>query len=135
MALKARAVAFSDIGPGDSVGYGGRWRAARPSRIAILPLGYGDGYARATQPGADVLLRGRRRPVVGVISMDAVAVDVTDTPGVDGDDEFVLMGRQGDEMISVAELARRRNTITWEVLSSMAPRLARVYHQPAERGP
>lgn len=128
MALKARAVAFVDVAPGEGVGYGGTWRAERPSRVAILPLGYGDGYLRSSQPGAAALVRGRRVPLVGAISMDGLAVDVTDLPGVDGADELVLLGRQGDEAITAAELARGRNTIAWEVLSAMAPRLARVYH-------
>lgn len=131
MALKARAVAFSDVATGGRVGYGGQWQASRPSRVAVLPLGYGDGYARGSQPGAEVLLRGRRLPVVGVISMDAITVDVTDVPDIGHEDEFVLLGSQGDATIAVAELARWRNTIAWEVLSGMAPRLERVYNRSA----
>ena len=128
MSLKAAAVAISEIPVGGTVGYGGRWRAERPSSVAILPVGYGDGFLRGSQPGAEVLLRGRRLPVLGAISMDAVAVDVTDVPDVSEADEFVLLGRQGDVAISAVELARRRNTIAWEVLSSMAGRLDRVYY-------
>jgi alanine racemase len=131
MSLKATAVAFSDVPRGGSVGYGGQWRAGQPSRVAILPLGYGDGYARGSQPGAEVLLRGRRFPVVGVVSMDAIAVDVTAEVDVGYRDEFVLMGHQEGAEIAAGELARRRNTIAWEVLSSMHPRLARVYHSSA----
>jgi alanine racemase len=131
MSLKARAVAFSDVPEGGTVGYGDRWRAQRPSRIATLPVGYGDGYLRGTQPGAEVLVGGLRRPLVGVISMDAVAVDVTDSPGLDHGDEFVLLGGQGSERITAGELARRRNTIVWEVLSSMAQRVDRVYYPEA----
>ena len=128
MALKARAVAISDIPEGGSVGYGGHWTAERPSRVAILPVGYGDGYLRASQPGAEALLRGRRLPLVGVISMDALAVDVTDVPGVGQADEFVLLGAQAGDAITAVELARRRNTIAQEVLTSMARRLGRVYY-------
>ncbi len=109
----------------------------RPSRIAVLPVGYGDGYLRSTQPGAEVLVRGRRIPLVGRVSMDAVTVDVTDLPGLDYSEEFVLLGSQGEETITAGELARRRNTIAWEVLTSMAQRLARVYHPlagTADRG-
>ena len=131
MALKARPVAFSDVPEGGTVGYGGTWRAPRRSRIAVLPLGYGDGYLRGVQPGASVLVRGRRVPLVGRVSMDAVTADVTDLPGITHADEFVLLGSQGPETISAGELARQRNTITWEVLTSMAPRLARVYHPVA----
>ena len=131
MALKARAAAYCEVPTGDGVGYGGRWRAERPSRIAILPVGYADGYLRGAQPGAVALVRGTRVPLVGVISMDALAVDVTDLPGLDERDEFVLMGSQGHERITAGELARARNTIPWEVLSSMAARLDRVYHAQA----
>jgi alanine racemase len=131
MSLHARAVAFSEVPVGGTVGYGGTWRAERSSRIAVLPVGYGDGYLRAAQPGASALVRGRRVPIVGRVSMDAVTVDVTDVEGLDHAEEFVLMGTQGGHTISVGELARRRNTIAWEVLTSMAQRLARVYHPQA----
>jgi len=131
MSLKARPVAFSDVPEGGTVGYGGTWRAQRPTRIAVLPAGYGDGYLRSTQPGAEVLVRGARAPLVGRVSMDAVTVDVTDLPGLGYEEEFVLLGRQDAAEISAGELARRRNTIAWEVLTGMAPRLARVYHPTA----
>ena len=131
MALKARPVAFSDVPVGETVGYGGTWRAERPSRMAILPLGYADGYLRATQPGAAALVRGRRRPLAGIVSMDAIAIDVTDDEGIDYGTEFVLLGRQEGETITAAELARRRNTNAWEVLAGMAQRLDRVYHSEA----
>ncbi|MFV2062652.1 MAG: alanine racemase [Chloroflexota bacterium] len=135
MTLKANAAAFSDVPIGAVVGYGGHWQATRPSRVAILPLGYGDGYARAMEPGAEVLLRGRRVPLVGAISMDALAIDVTDLADVGYEEEFVLLGTQGEQSISTGELARWRNTITWETLSSMAPRLGRVYNRSAGGAP
>jgi alanine racemase len=128
MSLKARAVAFSEVAVGEAVGYGGLWRAERRSRVAILPLGYADGYLRASQPMGEALVRGSRVPLVGVISMDALAVDVTDVPGIDAADTFVLLGRQDGQAITAGDLARARNTIAWEVLSSMAARLDRVYY-------
>ena len=131
MSLKARPIAFSRVPEGGTVGYGGTWQAHRPSRIAVLPVGYGDGYLRGSQPGGQVLVRGRRLPLVGRVSMDAVTVDVTDLPGLDYTEEFVLLGAQGGEIITAGELARRRNTIAWEVLTSMAQRLTRVYHPSA----
>jgi alanine racemase len=131
LSLKARAVAFGDVPVGGSVGYGGRWQAERPTRVAILPVGYADGYLRGAQPGATALVQGTRVPLVGVVSMDALAVDVTDLPGVDEGDEFVLLGRQGEQAITASDLARARNTIAWEVLSSMAARLDRVYYPGA----
>ena len=127
MSLKARAVRVLDVPVGASVGYGRSWRAERPSCIATLPLGYGDGYARTTMPGAEALVRGRRVPVVGVISMDSLTIDVTSVPGMGVHDEVVLLGRQGDEHIDATDLARQRNTIAWEVLSGMARRIPRVY--------
>ncbi len=131
LSLKAQPVAFGDVAVGGSVGYGGRWRAPRPTRIAILPVGYADGYLRGSQPGASALVRGASVPLVGTISMDAVAVDVTDVPGVSQADEFVLLGRQGQAAITAGDLARSRNTIAWEVLSSMAARVDRVYYPEA----
>jgi alanine racemase len=131
MSLKARPVALGDVEVGGAVGYGGRWRATRPTRIAILPVGYADGYLRGAQPGATALVRGQRVPLVGVISMDALAVDVTDVAAVGPGDEFVLLGRQGEASISASDLARARNTIAWEVLTGMAARLDRVYYPSA----
>jgi alanine racemase len=130
MALKAQPVRVAELPVGHGVSYGPTFRTARPSRIATLPLGYGDGYSRRFSNAAEVLVRGRRVPVVGNVAMDAVMIDVTDVPGepVTVDDEVVLLGRQGDDEISAAELARRRTTNTWEVVTQMAGRLPRVYH-------
>jgi alanine racemase len=130
MTLKARPLRLERLAPGERVGYGGLWTAERPSVVATLPVGYGDGWARA-YAGAQALVHGRRVPLVGSVAMDAVAADVTDVPGVGRDDEFVLLGRQGDEVVTVAELARLRTTIAWEVLAAMAYRLPRVYHAEA----
>ncbi len=130
MRLVARPMRIEGVPAGTRVGYGGTWVARRATRIATLPVGYGDGYARAST-GGDVLVRGRRVPVVGVVSMDACTVDVTDVPGVGLDDEFVLLGGQGDDAITTAALAQRRNTIPWEVLTGMARRLTRVYDAAA----
>ena len=129
--LVARAVRIEDVPAGTGVSYGATWVAARPSRIATLPVGYGDGFARAYggRPGA--LVRGRRVPLVGAIAMDATMVDVTDVDQLDPADEFVLLGRQRDEEITVAELAAARATISWEVLATMARRIPRVYYAAA----
>ncbi|CAN5769317.1 hypothetical protein BH24CHL6_BH24CHL6_14390 [soil metagenome] len=128
MALKCRPLRIVEVDTGTTVGYGGRWRAERPSRIATLPVGYGDGWSRAYAPAAQALVRGQRVPLVGTVAMDAVMADVTDVSGVTPDDEFVLLGEQGDARISATELARIRNTISWEVITGMAQRLPRVYH-------
>jgi len=133
MSLIARPVRVADLPAGWGIGYGPTFRTARPSRIATLPLGYGDGWSRALSNRASALVRGRRVPLVGNVSMDAVMADVTDLPGppVDGDDEFVLLGSAGGERISAADLAQERNTNSWEVVTGMAGRLPRVYHAAA----
>lgn len=126
MRLVARPIRIADVPAGTRVGYGGTWVAARPSRIATLPVGYGDGYARA-YAGSDALVRGRRVPLVGRVSMDSCTVDLTDVPEAGLADEVVLLGRQGADAILPLELAQRRTTIPWEVLTGMARRLTRVY--------
>jgi alanine racemase len=131
MSIHARPIRILDVSPGTAVSYGGRWVAARPSRIMTLPIGYGDGYARGTGPGAEVLVGGRRAPIVGSIAMDALMVDVTDVPDAGPDSDVVLLGAQGAERIDALELARRRTTVTWEVLTAMARRIPRVYHAAA----
>ncbi|MDP8904772.1 MAG: alanine racemase [Chloroflexota bacterium] len=128
MTLKCRPLRIETLAPGTGVGYGSHWRAERTSRIATLPVGYGDGWARASWPGSSVLVRGRRVPLVGTVAMDAVMADVTDVAQAGLEDEFVLLGQQGDELITAAELARLRNTISWEIVTAMAYRLPRVYH-------
>jgi alanine racemase len=127
MSLRARPLRVTDVSPGEGVGYGARWRAERPSRIATLPVGYGDGWVYASAGRTEALVRGRRVPLVGSVAMDAIAADVTDVPGVGTGDEFVLLGAQGSEQIGALELARARTTIPWEIVTAMASRLPRVY--------
>jgi alanine racemase len=129
LSLHARPVRVADLAAGHGVGYGPSFVTQRPSRIATLPLGYGDGWSRAWSNRAEALVRGRRAPIVGNISMDALTVDVTDVPGppVGLDDEFVLLGTQGRASISAADLARARTTNSWEVVTAMSRRLPRVY--------
>jgi alanine racemase len=133
MALIARPVRVADLPAGHGVSYGPTFRTTRPSRIATLPLGYGDGWSRSLSNRASAIVRGRRVPLVGNVAMDAVMADVTDVPGppVDTSDEFVLIGRSGDERIGVDELARLRTTNSWEVVTGMSRRLPRVYHAAA----
>lgn len=126
--LHALPVRVVDLPAGHGVGYGPSFVTARPSRIATLPIGYADGWRRAYE-GAPVLVRGQRVPTVGRVSMDSVTVDVTDVPGapVTVDDEFVLFGAQGAERVGVEELARRGDTIAYEVIALLGRRLTRVY--------
>ena len=133
LSLHARPVRVTDLPEGHGVSYGPTWRAPRPSRIATLPIGYGDGWSRALSNRAEVLVRGRRVPLVGNVAMDAVMADVTDVPGppVTSADEFVFIGSQGGAEISAGEVARWRTTNSWEVVTAMSPRLTRVYHAAA----
>lgn len=131
LALKARPLRIESVTPGTPVGYGGLWRADRQSMIATLPVGYGDGWVRAYGGTSSALVRGRRVALVGSVAMDAVAVDVTEIPRIGLEDEFVLIGEQAGEKITAAELARSRNTISWEVVAGMSARLPRVYHAAA----
>jgi alanine racemase len=120
------------VAAGTAISYGGRWVAERPSRIATLPIGYADGYDRrlSGRPGygrADVLVRGRRAPIVGTICMDLCMVDVTHVPGAALGDEVVLLGRQGGERIDADELAAKVGTISYEILCGVGRRVPRVY--------
>lgn len=129
MSVKARPVRLELMAAGATVGYGREWTAERPSLVATLPIGYADGWTRSYWPGSYALYRGRRVPLVGRVSMDSVCVDVTDV-AAEGeprmDEQYVLLGAQGEERITVNDLARRRGTIPNEVLTSFGARLARI---------
>lgn len=124
MSVKARVAALQTLQPGDSVGYGMRFTAKRPTRIAVLPLGYGDGFPRVRNEG-EALLQGQRAPIVGGVTMDALMVDVTHLPGVQAGDEAVLLGEQGDAAITARDVARLKNSVTYDVLTGWQPRLPR----------
>ena len=130
LSLYARPVRVAELPEGWGVGYGPTFTTNRPSRIATLPIGYGDGWPRSLSNRAEALVRGTRVPLVGNVAMDAVMADVTDVPGVPvtTDDEFALIGEQAGERITVADLATARGTNSWEVVTSLAARLPRVYH-------
>ena len=109
----------------EGVGYGHRWRAERPTWLATIPVGYGDGWRRGLTNNADVLIRGRRHPSVGAVSMDNVTVTLGADTDVEVGDEVVLIGRQGDERILAEEVARRLGTINYEVTTGLLPRVRR----------
>ena len=134
LSWRTQVVFLRDHRRGARIGYGGTWRAERPSRIATLPVGYNDGYRFAFSNKAHVLVRGRPAPVVGRVSMDYAMVDVTDIPGVRVDDEATLVGRDGDETIGVADLARWADTIPYEILCGIGRRVHRTYAQGPTAG-
>ncbi len=124
MSVKARIAAIQKLKPGEVVGYGMRYTAPSERRIAVLPIGYGDGFPRVRNTGG-ALIHGRRAPLVGGIAMDALMVDITDIPQAKMWDEAVLMGRQGGEEITVHDLAKLKNSVSYDVLTNWRVRLRR----------
>lgn len=129
LSLRARPVRLFEVAAGTPIGYGMRWTAARRSRLATLPIGYGDGWPRTHLNNGWALVGGHRCPTVGAISMDGLVVDVTDAEQVTRDDEFVLIGRQGDDEITADEVAEQRGTIGYEVTTMLRARLPRRHHR------
>jgi alanine racemase len=124
MSVKAKIAAIQKLKPGEVVGYGMRYTAASERRIAILPIGYGDGFPRVRNEGC-ALIHGKRAPLVGGIAMDALMVDITDIPQAQMWDEAVLMGRQGSDEITVRDIAKLKNSVTYDVLTNWRLRLRR----------
>jgi alanine racemase len=125
LSLHSWLASLRRIEPGESVGYGRRWRAEQPTWVGTVPVGYGDGWRRALTNDCDVLIRGRRHPLVGAVSMDNVTVDLGADPQAELGDEVVLIGAQGDERILAEEVARRIGTINYEVTTGLLPRVSR----------
>ena len=126
LSLKARLQRLSWLSPGESVSYGRTWRARRPSLVGLVPCGYADGLPRALSNRGWVLVRGRRAPIIGRVCMDMCLVDVTEVPGVAVGDEVVLLGRQGEEEIRAEEVAALCDTISYEILCGIGPRVPRL---------
>jgi alanine racemase len=129
MSLTSRVVAVKGLRPGEAVGYGGKFTAAGPRSIAVVPAGYADGLDTRLCGRGHVLIRGRRVPIVGAVSMDMITVDVTGLD-VETGDEVVLLGRQGDEswqQIDAREMAASIGTIPWEVVCRLGSRVERQY--------
>ena len=124
MSVKAKIAAIQTVKPGESVGYAMRYTATSARRIAVLPIGYGDGFPRVRNEGC-ALIHGQRAPLVGGVAMDAITVDVTDIPQAQMWDEAVLMGRQGDAEISVRDIAKLKNSVMYDVLTNWRLRLGR----------
>jgi alanine racemase len=134
LAWKTRVAQVKDVPEGAYIGYGCTYRTTRPSRIAVLPVGYHEGYDRGLSGVAYVLLRGRRAPVRGRVCMNISMVDVTDIAGVGLEDEVVLLGAQGDERITAEQLAAWCGTISYEIVARIHPALPRVVVNGPTRG-
>ena len=127
MSLRSTIAMIKEVEPGDCISYSRTFRAEKPMRIATVPVGYADGYLRALSNKAEVLIRGKRAPVVGNVCMDQMMVDVTDIPEAAVDDRVTLAGSDGEETVSFGELAAIAGTIHYELLCLVSKRVPRVY--------
>lgn len=127
MAWLTQPVATRHIAAGQTVSYGGRWTAPRDSHIATLPVGYADGYPRLLSNRGHVLVRGQPAKIVGTVCMDLCMVDITDIDGASWQDEVVLMGQQQQNSIGAHDLAAWADTISYEIIARIGPRVPRVY--------
>lgn len=128
MQLESEVAQIRCVATGQAVSYGAVWRAERPSRIAVVPVGYADGFPRRLTGSADALVHGKRCPVVGTISMDMILVDVTALAhDAQVGDAVVLLGAQGEESISAAELAAKAGLSEYEITCGVSRRVPRVY--------
>ncbi len=127
--LRSYLAAVKRTEPGQSAGYGRRFVAAEPTWIGTVPVGYGDGVRRALTNDADLLVRGRRVPLVGTVSMDNVTVDLGPGDPPEVGEEVVLLGRQGGERVLAEEWARRLGTIPYEITCAISARVPREHHR------
>jgi alanine racemase len=126
MSLRSQVTLTKRVAAGEGVSYGLRYRLEQDATVATVPVGYADGYHRAASGRAHVLIRGRRHPVAGTVTMDQITVDCGDDPVQEGD-EVVLFGSQGDQAIRAEELAAWAGTIGYEVVCSVSERVPREY--------
>ena len=129
LTLRTYVAALKRAATGDSAGYGRRFIANFPTWIATLPVGYADGVRRALTNNCDVLIAGRRFPLVGTVSMDSVTVDIGPEPVVKRGEQATLIGTDGDERQTAEDIARRIGTINYEVLCGISRRVPRIYHR------
>lgn len=127
LSLKARVARVVNVAEGEGVAYGLTWRAPRDSRLALVPVGYADGWRRALGNTGEVLIGGQRCPMRGRVMMDQFLADVSEIEGVREGDEVVLLGEQGELRITADEVAALESTISWEVLAALTGRLPRLY--------
>ena len=126
LSWKSLVAQVKEIRTGESVGYGRTWTAPRKSRIAVIPVGYSDGYARRLSNKARVIIKGRFAPVIGRVAMNMIVADVTEIANVGVEDEVTLIGKSGTNEVTADELAQKTDTINYEVVSRINPLLPRV---------
>jgi alanine racemase len=126
LSWKARIAQVKKVPAGADIGYGGTYRTTRPTVLAVVPVGYYDGYDRGLTNAAHVLVKGRRAPVRGRVAMDFFMADVTDVPGVGLEDEVTLLGADGRERITAEDLAALAGTISYEILARINPLIPRI---------
>lgn len=129
MSLHSHIVAIRDLPEGSAISYGGTFVTERASRVATIPVGYGDGYARSLSNRGYVLIRGRRAPILGRVCMDQFMVDVTDIPGTAEGDECILFGEQEGEILSVEEVSELAGSFNYEFVCDVGRRVPRVFYQ------
>ena len=127
LSLRSRVARVEELAPGEGVGYGMTWRASKPSRVALVLAGYGDGLRLAHTKRGEARVRGQRAPYVGRVMMDMLTLDVTHIPDVRVDDEVTLLGSQGDLTVDANDMAERAGTISYEVLTGLMERVPRFY--------
>lgn len=127
LSLHSYVASVRDLAPGESVGYGRRFIAEQATRIATIPIGYGDGWPRILTNNCDVLIAGRRYPQRGTVSMDSIMVELGAESTIDAGTPVILIGRDGDESITTEEVAERAQTINYEITCGLTARTARDY--------
>jgi len=126
LSWKTRVAQIKKVPKGSFIGYGCTYRTTRESVLAVLPVGYYDGYSRSLSNSSYVLIKGQRAPLRGRVAMDFVMVDVTDIPGINLEDEVILIGRDGEEAITADDLASLVGTINYEIVSRISPYISRI---------
>jgi alanine racemase len=130
--LTSYVAAVKPAAPGESAGYGRRWVAGSDTWLATVPIGYGDGIRRALSNNCEVLIEGRRYPLVGTVSMDNITVEVGTPDAVRCGDRVTIIGADGAEQVAAEELARRIGTINYEITCGVSSRVPRTYHRDGE---
>ncbi len=128
LSFKTQIVHIKELPSGSSISYGRTYITERTTKIATLSVGYGQGYNRKLSNQAEVIIRGKRAKIIGTICMDQCLCDVTHIPGASVGDEVVLIGKQGDQVITADELAEKIGTISYEVLCGINPNIKRIYN-------